>query len=1843
MSAIVESLNFAGLWFVKFALPMLIQSSLLIVVILLLDRVVRKKVRAVVRYALWMLVLLKLVLPVTLAAPTGIGYWIGGSFLNPMFEASAQLPAQAEMQSTAQLPEASPATNHLGTTAQPGLGDLQNSSHDGDIDSLAGGALPAEQVAAVEAEFIGAMPVSKSVGLGWAAAVFLAWLTVVAGMILLIVQRSMFVAGLVRQGGEAGGELAAMLEECKRRLGVNAKKCVKLKLSSNATSPAVCGLFQPVILIPQNLPAKLSSRQLEAVLLHELAHVKRYDLWVNMAQALLQIFYFYNPLLWLANAIIRRLREQAVDEAVLVAMGKQASEYPETLLNVATLSLGRPALSLRLIGVVESQNALSLRIKHILSRPLPKSAKLGTLGLLILLLTAAVLLPMAQAEDEIVGINEILNTSDSRGQLTIKSIFMPPPEDTGILKQNHAQLSIEVENNSDEDLYLGLEYYQDSGSIGFFSPGSRNGAYIRKIPKKWTGRVDYQINYIRFVDSGNLQLKLAKCNIQESAYSEDNIVFLPPKDSEIIFEKKYIIVPDKESKNNSNNQKPQAEKPQAEEPKKTEAPAAEAEIEDKETPATQPSRPVGGEPRKFVGLLKARLGSFVLRVDEHKNVVTKTLLVFKNSRPKTQHLLRLSTSDIGLALPGDSSGDRQSPPFSSVKITQAQAVEVIDLLARRGIFGRGEELETHPGPNAPYYSLAVEAGPGVAFKMSMNKAEADVVLKALRGIPKGSRRAIQVADERLADSPIAKGWPLALPGSVRGTPVVADLDGDGDLEVVVPCMTGGYSYRQMPKLIHPEPNMERLVFAFHHDGTPVAGWPVAVMDLQTRLHYRQKRPRYSEDWASSPSVMDVDGDGRDELVILDRAGTVLIEHEKDGPIVKRLSGSGDGWGSVPLVDVNGDGVVDLIYGNVLMTVKGGEVAGWPKERIFKGGFVPCVADADGDGDLELFHPHYINSPRPGFANSIAGYDHTGKVLPGWPQQVGRHCLFPPVMGDVTGDGQMEIVGADQRGHIMAWTWEGRKFGGTETIGKYTSVFKDRVWASGASPTLADLDGDGAAEIIVFDRRTRSIRAWRGDGSGVLDPDDIIAYLPAAKVRGVTVGDLGGDGVMDLFAGTFWVKLRPDGTTKTINMLPEPEDSTTQCTITDVDGDGKADIVFGLTDGQVFIYETGLAYDKKWMQWPTSNGNFRHTGAWGKAKPTAKKKPAPPAKAKRPAPAKAPPDATVEGLALQMLAAIREKDDAKLKAMSVDRIEGWRDALPHFSMELRERFTQMTGKLFTMYPDESIVSGEVAAVKCIGPKELKGVYLVLFFVKTKTGWKNFLIRNSPPSISLETHLRKAAKDINARLADTPAAAPVAAKKSPLPAKKVKRPVLWRSKSVPSELAAGAKKPTPQLEKLSEKDAAAVLGLFLPVAVKKAGIHQDGGTIAIVLVDHMGREYSFCLDHRLEGLEERSTPKHIFIGDTYPTKPDAKKIPFNSRIERALITLLQAWADRQAGRKEQAEILNVVSVSELTDDGVKLQRVLHVIKYVNSRPAAAGGKLEFRIAPRRAAVDKAELALYMNWLGAGHVGFWPKTSRVSEAGGRMPTYGWLSVAAELANPELVTGEYKGQMYLLVSDKPDETMLQGKGKNAWGLTRAIATTDQFARPDVGFEFDSRGAKFFAALTKANVKNTLAIVVDGKVLSAPTIQAPLSNRAVITGKFSQPQAQALAKAIEAGTPAVAPPVKRPTFGPVIECVVNHTGENCLVDFDTGKLITPPKEASSGDNTKKVIKWTEAHGVDAGGGWPAASGIVGFDLIALPNSSGAWETMTPEKLSTYNDTVFKFCKPGNPVFLTAHGKMPVT
>ncbi|MBN1507304.1 MAG: M56 family metallopeptidase [Sedimentisphaerales bacterium] len=388
MNAIVEIINAAGKAFVSFALPILIQSSVLIVILLATDVAIRKRVRAVFRYWIWLLVLVKLVLPPSLGSPVSIGRWFGEPLKAPTtavlgLDSAPEDVPRAEPRSiaadifaqTIPLSAAAPA---------PVSGDSPAAKPDVPVE------IRSEPVPDV-------MTAPAAVAsLRWQALAFLSWATIAAGLLLLLVQRMFFVRGLVAQAEEAGAAMQESLDRCRRRVGVRQE--VSLRLSALAGSPAACGLLRPVILIPQSLAPRLELHDLQAILLHELAHIKRGDLWVNLAQTLLQIVYFYNPLLWLANMAIRRIREQAVDEAVLVAMGDAAQQYPETLVNIAKLAFRkRPGLSLRMVGVVESKSALAARIKHILTRPLPTSARLGLLGLIVVCVTAAVLLPMAKA------------------------------------------------------------------------------------------------------------------------------------------------------------------------------------------------------------------------------------------------------------------------------------------------------------------------------------------------------------------------------------------------------------------------------------------------------------------------------------------------------------------------------------------------------------------------------------------------------------------------------------------------------------------------------------------------------------------------------------------------------------------------------------------------------------------------------------------------------------------------------------------------------------------------------------------------------------------------------------------------------------------------------------------------------------------------------------------------------------------------------------------------------------------------------------------------------------------------------------------------------------------------------------------------------------------------------------------------------------------------------------------------------------------------------------------------------------------------------------------------------
>lgn len=454
---------------------------------------------------------------------------------------------------------------------------------------------------------------------------------------------------------------------------------------------------------------------------------------------------------------------------------------------------------------------------------------------------------------------------------------------------------------------------------------------------------------------------------------------------------------------------------------------------------------------------------------------------------------------------------------------------------------------------------------------------------------------------------IAAGWPQSVPDAVTGTPVGADLDGDGKLEVVVPCMgRPGYA-GILVTMAHPEPSLAAQIFAFKTSGDLLPGWPVRTKSVQERSDERKMDPGLADNWESSPSVADVNGDGLDDIVITTGGHYDATRHIwgllGDGRKAI-LTSRGDPWISVPLADVDGDGTLDMVSGNVLSTIDGKAVPGWPTARRFHGGYQSCIGDANNDGQVEVYHPTYefdYHLPDKPINGTIGGFNRQGEPLPGWPQKVDRLALYV-VMGDVTGDDKKEICCVDIRGRLHLWTWDGQPLPSTHAAGPYTSIFKDGRFASNASPSLADLDGDGKAEIVVYEPRTHSLRAWHGDGSGVYHEDGLVARLPDEACGSwgtASIADLNGDGAMDFFIGTHWVRAAKDGTATVVSMLPGEATArtTTGCSIVDLKHDGQAQVLFGLADGRVFVFNTGQTLTPATAQWPTPSGNFRHTGVW----------------------------------------------------------------------------------------------------------------------------------------------------------------------------------------------------------------------------------------------------------------------------------------------------------------------------------------------------------------------------------------------------------------------------------------------------------------------------------------------------------------------------------------------------------------------------------------------------------------------------------------------------------------------
>jgi beta-lactamase regulating signal transducer with metallopeptidase domain len=178
----------------------------------------------------------------------------------------------------------------------------------------------------------------------------------------------------------AAAEIHHMLRALRAELGI--ERAVELLNSARVQAPTVIGCLKPAILLPLGCMTGLSTVQIEAILVHELAHIRRNDYLVNLCQSMMESVLFYHPAVWWVSNQVRREREHCCDDLAVAVCGDRLA-YAKALSFLEEQRSPIPAGAFGATGGV-----LKMRIARLLGlsqRPVfPR-----TLAVILLMLAAA--------------------------------------------------------------------------------------------------------------------------------------------------------------------------------------------------------------------------------------------------------------------------------------------------------------------------------------------------------------------------------------------------------------------------------------------------------------------------------------------------------------------------------------------------------------------------------------------------------------------------------------------------------------------------------------------------------------------------------------------------------------------------------------------------------------------------------------------------------------------------------------------------------------------------------------------------------------------------------------------------------------------------------------------------------------------------------------------------------------------------------------------------------------------------------------------------------------------------------------------------------------------------------------------------------------------------------------------------------------------------------------------------------------------------------------------------------------------------------------------------------------
>lgn len=360
--------------FVQWLLRATLQGSLLVCLILLIKLILRERLPARWHYCLWLILLIRLVLP--WAPPSRISIYglIPGS--SSAYRAISGLPAarfdEREGRSSTSIRE--------GIAKRAFVADQRRTSEPAQSGAADPAALqPSEKTSASPQEpSPGASSRDHRVVLPVISMLTWVWL---AGVICLAGYTLLRALGLWRavtsERPVTDQEILDLLEDCKMQMRV--RTLVGVVVTDKIQTPALFGFLRPRILLPQGLIESLGLDALDCVFLHELAHLKRRDIYLAWLVCLLQVLHWFNPLIWFAFRRMRADQEMAADALALSTAGTEDfRRYGQTIVNLLE-RFSRPQYLPSLAGILENPPHIERRI-HMIARSRSNSRPWSALG-----------------------------------------------------------------------------------------------------------------------------------------------------------------------------------------------------------------------------------------------------------------------------------------------------------------------------------------------------------------------------------------------------------------------------------------------------------------------------------------------------------------------------------------------------------------------------------------------------------------------------------------------------------------------------------------------------------------------------------------------------------------------------------------------------------------------------------------------------------------------------------------------------------------------------------------------------------------------------------------------------------------------------------------------------------------------------------------------------------------------------------------------------------------------------------------------------------------------------------------------------------------------------------------------------------------------------------------------------------------------------------------------------------------------------------------------------------------------------------------------------------------------